>query len=166
MEPRSFSKAIKIPVWKEAMVKEMAALKANNTWITSDLPPGMTGARVSSFPLEQQLKLRSTDGSPLSDPTPYRCLIGHLIYLIVTHPDISYAVNNLSQFMKSPHTTHINAANRVLLYRKKSIGKGLFLFDSSSLHITGFSGSDWERCPTSRRSTSEYYTLLGSSPFS
>jgi hypothetical protein len=127
---------------------------------------GMTGCRPSDFPMEQHLRLRPNEGSPLPDPTIYRRLIGRLLYLTVTRPDIQYAVNTLSQFMQSPCTTHLDAATRVLRYLKGSVSKGLFLSASSSLNLVGYADSDWAGCPTTRRSTTGYFTMLGSNPIS
>jgi len=127
---------------------------------------GMTGCRPSDFPMEQHLRLRPKDGTPLSDPTVYRRLIGRLLYLTVTRPDIQYAVNTLSQFMQSPYSSHFDAATRVLRYLKGSVGKGLFLSASSSINLVGYADSDWAGCPTTRRSTTGYFTMLGSSPIS
>ena len=79
---------------------------------------GQIGSRPSPFPMEQNLKLRPTDGAPLSDPTVYRRLVGRLLYLTVTRPNIQYFVNTLSQFMQNPHSTHLDAAQRVLRYLK------------------------------------------------
>uniref|UniRef100_A0A2N9I9I5 CCHC-type domain-containing protein n=1 Tax=Fagus sylvatica TaxID=28930 RepID=A0A2N9I9I5_FAGSY len=57
---------------------------------------GQLGARTASFPMEQNLKLTNQDGTPLSDPSPYRRLVGRLIYLTITRPDIVFAVNILN----------------------------------------------------------------------
>ena len=124
------------------------------------------GSRPSPFSMEQNLKLRPTDGTPLSDPTVYRRLVGRLLYLTVTRPDIQYSVNTLSQFMQNPHSTHLDAAHRVLRYLKGSVGTGLFLSATSSLSLSGYADSDWAGCPTTRRSTTGYFTMLGSSPIS
>lgn len=56
---------------------------------------GHLGVRPISFPMEQNLKLSDT-GELLKDPAKYKRLMGHLIYLIVTRPDITYAVHVLS----------------------------------------------------------------------
>ena len=126
----------------------------------------MTGCRPSDFPMEQHLRLRPNDGVPLPDPTIYRRLVGRLLYLTVTRPDIQYVVNTISQFMQTPHSTHLDATNRVLRYLKGSIGKSLFLSASSSLNLVGYVDSDWAGCPTTCRSTTGYFTMLGSSPIS
>uniref|UniRef100_A0A2N9GMP4 Retrotransposon Copia-like N-terminal domain-containing protein n=1 Tax=Fagus sylvatica TaxID=28930 RepID=A0A2N9GMP4_FAGSY len=74
---------------------------------------GQLGARTASFPMEQNLKLTNQDGTPLSDPSPYRRLVGRLIYLTITRPDIVFAVNILSQFMHAPRLPHMQAATRI-----------------------------------------------------
>jgi len=127
---------------------------------------GMSGCRPTNFPMEQHLRLRPNEGTPLSDPTVYRRLVGRLLYLTVTRPDIQYAVNSLSQFMQSPCSSHFDAATRVLRYLKGSVGKGLFLSASSFINLVGYADSDWAGCPTTRRSTTGYFTMLGSNPIS
>ena len=127
---------------------------------------GFLAGRVSHFPMEQQLHLSPTDGDPLSNPSSYRCLVGRLIYLIVTRPDIVFAVHVLSPFMHERHTTHMDAAIRVLQYLKGSPGKGILLSSTSDLHIRGYCDADWGSCPTTRRSVTGYCTFLGTNPIS
>ncbi|XP_059450873.1 uncharacterized mitochondrial protein AtMg00810-like [Corylus avellana] len=123
---------------------------------------GLIGGRVSDFPMEQHLYLSPDDGTLLPDPTPYRRLVGRLIYLTVTRPDINYSVNILSQFMHSPRTAHMDAAHRVVRYLKGSIGKGIFLSSSSTIHLQGYCDSDWAGCPITRRSTTGFCIFIGS----
>lgn len=77
---------------------------------------GMIGAKGCSFPMEQNLHLTPDDGDFLDDPSVYRRLVGRLIYLTITRPDITYSVNILSQFMQKPRSTHMAATYRVLRY--------------------------------------------------
>ena len=56
----------------------------------------MTGARISLFSIDQNIHFLPATGEPISDATIYCRLIGRLLYLPVTHPDIQFAVNNLS----------------------------------------------------------------------
>jgi hypothetical protein len=127
---------------------------------------GQLGARTASFPMEQNLKLTNQDGTPLSDPSPYRRLVGRLIYLTITRPDIVFTVNILSQFMHAPRLPHMQAATRVLRYIKGSLGQGILFLSSNTLHVTAYTDSDWASCPTTRRSTTGYFIQLGTSPIS
>ena len=58
----------------------------------------------------------SSDGVPLSDPSLYRTLVGSLVYLTITRPDIAYAVHIVSQFVASPTTVHWAVVLRILRY--------------------------------------------------
>jgi len=97
---------------------------------------GLTGARPDKFPMEQNLKLSLTEGEKLNDPSKYRRLIGRLIYLTVTRPDIAYSVRMLSQFMHEPRKPHWEAALRVLRYIKGTPGQGLLLLSEKQFKIT------------------------------
>ena len=92
---------------------------------------GTLGSTPTKVPMQQNLNLTQTIGTPLPDPSVYRCLIGRLLYLTVSRLDICYSVNNLSQFMANPTDAHLHAAHKVLRYLKGASGQGL-LFSSSS----------------------------------
>lgn len=124
---------------------------------------GLLGGRTDSFPMEQHLKLTPTDGVPLEDPTRYRRLVGRLIYLTVTRPDIVYSVQILSQFMQQPRKPHLDAALRVLRFIKGTLGQGLFFPVGNNLELVAYCDSDHTRCPTTRRSTTGYCVFLGGS---
>ena len=68
--------------------------------------------------MDPNLKLSSTDGEPLQDISQYRRLVGRLLYLTISRPDIAFAVNKLSQFVSSPQTTHLQAVTHLLRYLK------------------------------------------------
>ena len=123
---------------------------------------GFLGAKPVSFPMEQNIKL-SDLGELLKDPSQYRQLVGRLIYLTITRPDIPYSVHMLSRFMHAPRKPHMEATLRVLRYLKSSPGQGLFFPSHNDLSLRAFSDSDWAGCPISHRSTPGYYVFLGSS---
>jgi hypothetical protein len=67
---------------------------------------GLTDHHSVSTPIELHTHLRSIDGVPLEDLTRYHHLVGSLVYLGITHPDIFYVVHILSQFMSTPTGVH------------------------------------------------------------
>uniref|UniRef100_A0A3Q7HRL7 Reverse transcriptase Ty1/copia-type domain-containing protein n=1 Tax=Solanum lycopersicum TaxID=4081 RepID=A0A3Q7HRL7_SOLLC len=82
---------------------------------------GLTGAKPSTTPIESNLRLTSveydqangyTEDVILQDVTAYQRMVGKLLYATITRPDISYAVQVLSQFMHAPKRSHWDAAMR------------------------------------------------------
>lgn len=109
---------------------------------------GYLGCRSISVPMEQSVKPSELDGDSLEDPAPYRRIIGQLIYLNITRPDLSYSVNILSQYMSVPRTTHCGAALRVLRYIKGCLGQGLFREQKQRCGLKAFADFDWASCLT------------------
>ena len=99
----------------------------------------------------------------MSNPSLYRRLVGSLVYLTVTRPDISYVVHQVSQYLSAPRSTHYAAVLRILRYLKGTLFHGLFYSAQSPLVLRAFSDADWAGDPTDRRSTTGYCFLLGSS---
>ncbi|CAL9026065.1 unnamed protein product [Prunus brigantina] len=99
-------------------------------------------AALVDFPMEKGLKL-SDKGELLKDPAHYRRLVGRLIYLTITRPDITYSVHVLSRFMHAPRKPHMEAALRILRYLKKSPGQGILLSSQNDLTLRAFCDSDW-----------------------
>ncbi|GJT92002.1 probable carboxylesterase 2 [Tanacetum coccineum] len=85
------------------------------------LPPQV--ALPTAFPLPTELKLSLEKGTTLSDPDAYRRLVGILLYLTMTRPYISYAVQHLSQFVSAPKDAHMQAVMHLLRYLKGTISK-------------------------------------------
>lgn len=111
--------------------------------------------------MEQNLRLTNANGELLSDPHIYRRLVGWLLYLTITRPDIVYSINILSQFMHQPRHPHHEAVILVLRYIKSSPGKGIFLPSYRSFSILGYCDSGWASYPMTHRSTTGYFTVLG-----
>ncbi|GJZ24464.1 putative RNA-directed DNA polymerase [Tanacetum coccineum] len=80
---------------------------------------------IEVFPWDREgLKLDKGESESRVDASQYRRLIGRLLYLQATRPDITYTVNILSQFVVDPRNNHLEAANRVLGYLKATPGQG------------------------------------------
>ena len=126
---------------------------------------GMLGCRPNTTPMDSSTKLHATTGTPLSAEasSSYRRLIGRLIYLNNTRPDIAYAVQQLSQYMSSPTDAHLQAAYRILQYLKGTPGSGIFFSATGTPQLRAFSDSDWAGCQDSRRSTTGFVVYFDSS---
>jgi hypothetical protein len=96
------------------------------------------------------------------DPHLYRQLIGSLMYLVNTRPDICYAMNVLSQFMNQPRQTHWIAAKHVLRYLRGTVGYGLRYTSSVDLSLQGYANVDWAGSAVDWKSTSSCCFTLGS----
>ena len=124
---------------------------------------GLLGSKPSAITLPVQHNLSSTTGTPLTDGSSYRRLVGQLIYLTITRPELSYPVHILSQFMAKPTDIHWNSALKLVRYLKNASGQGLLLSANSSLSLQVCCDADWATCPMTRRSVSGFCVLLGNS---
>lgn len=97
----------------------------------------MLDAKPVSTPLSTTDYFTS-QGTPFSDVTLYRSLVGALQYLTITRPDLSYAVNQVSQFLHAPMVDHFNAVKRILRYVKGTLSYGLSFSHASSPSILGY----------------------------
>lgn len=132
--------------------------------IISDM--GLLASKPAVFPLEQNHRLALADGPLLRDAAAYRRLVGKLIYLVVTRPDLAYSVHVLSQFMNEPREEHWQTALRVVRYLKGPPGQGVLLRADSDLHLYGWCDSDWAGCPLTRRSLTGWFLQVVQSPIS
>jgi hypothetical protein len=98
----------------------------------------------------------------LVDPTMYRKLIGSLMYMIHTMPDICYAMIAMSQFMTKPRQRHWVEAKHSLRYLRGTISYALRYTSSGGLFLHGYADVDWVGSPVDRKSTSGYYFNVGS----
>jgi hypothetical protein len=87
---------------------------------------GMTGCKPISIPLEQNVKLSADEGDLVEDTTMYKRIVGSLIYITITRPDLSYAVGVVSQFMQTPRKPHLDVVRRILRYIKHTLKCGIF----------------------------------------
>ncbi|XP_026419425.1 uncharacterized protein LOC113315350 [Papaver somniferum] len=122
---------------------------------------GLLGEKPAEFPMETNHQLALAKGNIPDDVEKYRRLVGRLIYLSVTRPDLAYSVHILSQFIQQPRMEHWEAALRVVRYLKKNPGQGILMRSDSALSLKGWCDSDWASCPLTRRSLAGWFVLLG-----
>ena len=126
---------------------------------------GLLGSKpVVCTPMEVNHQLLRNKSLLCKNPAQFRRVVGSLVYLTITRPDLCYSVHVLSQVMHAPREAHWDAAMRVIRYLKGSPGQGIMLKADCDLHIRAYCDSDWASCPRTRRSLSAYMVMLGTSP--
>jgi len=96
------------------------------------------------------------------DQTKYRGLIGSLLYLTTSRPNIMFAVCLCGRYQANPKESHFKAAKRIVKYLKGTSTVGLWYPSHSPIHLIGYSNSDLVGCKLDRKSTSGTCQLLGS----
>ncbi|TQD71560.1 hypothetical protein C1H46_042906, partial [Malus baccata] len=122
---------------------------------------GMLACKPADTPIEQNHRLGDYHDQVPANKERYQRLVGRLIYLSHTRPDIAYAVSVVSQFMHRPSEAHMDAVQRILRYLKSAPGKGLMFSNHGHQEVEGYTDSDWAGSVTDRRSTSGYFTFVG-----
>ena len=114
---------------------------------------GMLDCKPVSTPTEVNARLCSTDGKDLEDVTMYRGLVGSLIYLTLTRPDVAYALSVVSRFMQNPKKYHLEAIRRILRYIKGTVDHGIMYPSGELFEIHGYCDADYAGDHDTRRST-------------
>ena len=122
---------------------------------------GKADSRPLPTPIEVNHRLGADETEALVDQGSNQRLVGKLIYLTHTRPDIAYTVGVLSQFMHAPRVSHMHAAHRVLRFLKGTAGRGLLFKRHSTLNLEVYTDTDYTGSIVDRHSTSGYCTFLG-----
>ncbi|KAJ0466935.1 putative RNA-directed DNA polymerase [Helianthus annuus] len=123
---------------------------------------GMKNCNPDVLPMNPNEKLQADDGADKADETLYRSLVGGLLYLTHTRPDIMFSVSLVSCFMQSPSKIHFGAARRILRYLSGTVNHGLWYARNKNVELCGFSDSDWAGSIEDRKSVSGSVFSLGS----
>lgn len=127
---------------------------------------GMHECKPVATPLVVNEKLMKDNGTKKVDATLYRSLVGNLLYLTATRPDIMFATSLLSRFMHCPSQTYLGAAERVLRYLQGTVNFGVRYERNLQQKLVGYCDSDWGGCFDDMKSTSGYAFSFGSGVFS
>ncbi|CAL9003994.1 unnamed protein product [Prunus brigantina] len=121
----------------------------------------MLDCKPVDTPIVQNHHLEEYSEEVPTNKERYQRLVGRLIYLSHTRPDIAYAMSVISQFMHSSSKDHMNAFIRILRYLKFAPGKGLMFSKHRHMNIDGYTNADWTGSITDKKSTSGYFTFVG-----
>jgi hypothetical protein len=107
----------------------------------------MDDCKPTPSPFQSGVKLSATCTSPEVDATLYRQLVGSLLYLTHTHPDLSFAVGLVARYMQTPHEIHWKAAKRILRYVRGTVQFRIHYSSGGTPLLVGFTDSDWVSDP-------------------
>lgn len=129
---------------------------------------GMEETNAVRNPIVSGTKLKKDEHGERVDETMFKQLVGSLMYLTVTKPDLMYGVCLISRFMANPRMSHWLAAKRILIYLKGTTEFGIFYkrSESNSMKLTTFTDSDYAGDLDDRRSTSGYVFLMANGEIS
>ncbi|GJR74301.1 putative RNA-directed DNA polymerase [Tanacetum coccineum] len=117
--------------------------------------------KLADTPMIVNQKLYMEEKAELADKGRYQRMVGKLIYLSHTRPDIAYTVGVVSQFMHQPQKNHMKAVLRILRYLKGTTGHGVLFKPNGHLVTQFYIDADWAGDKSNRRSTSGYFTVVG-----
>ena len=121
----------------------------------------MEDCKPTPSPFHSGVKIYATCTSPEVDVTLYCQLVGSLLYLTHSHPNISFAVGRVARYMQTPHESHWKAAKRILQYIRGTIQFGIHYSTWGKPLLVGFTDSNWAGDPDDRKSTTGYVFQSG-----
>ncbi|CAN0877831.1 Retrovirus-related Pol polyprotein from transposon RE1 [Linum grandiflorum] len=122
---------------------------------------GMDSVKPAVTPMSTSLKISLDDSSPVINEKLYRGMIGSLLYLTASRPDISFSVGVCARYQSCPRDNHLSAVKRIFRYLKGTMELGLWYPTEGTTELLGYSDSDFAGSQTDRRSTSGSCQYLG-----
>jgi len=124
---------------------------------------GMDDAKAISTPMGTNGSLESDTSGYMMDQKLYQSMIGCLLYVAASRPDVMFSVCMCARFQASPRESHLKATKRILRYMKHTQNVGLWYPKGAKFELIGYFDTDYAGCKVERRSTSGTCQLLGRS---
>nr|GFC65354.1 uncharacterized mitochondrial protein AtMg00810-like [Tanacetum cinerariifolium] len=112
-------------------------------------------------PMVEKSKLDEDREGKAIDPSHYRGMIGTLLYLTASRPDLQFAICMCARYQARPTEKHVHAVKRIFRYLRRTVNRGLWYPKDSSVALTAFADADHAGCQDTRRSTSGSVQFLG-----
>ena len=122
---------------------------------------GMVDCKPADTPITTNHGLQMIEGAKPTDKERYRRMVGKLIYLSHTRPDIAYDVGVVSRFMHNPQIQYMTAVTRILRYLKGTSSRGLLFGKNDNLELLAYTDADWAGDRDDRKSTFGHFTIVG-----
>jgi hypothetical protein len=123
----------------------------------------MEDSKPVGTPMVTRCKLSKDDDSLDVDQSSYRSMIGSLMYITTSRPDIMHDVGMVGRYQAAPKQSHLQAIKRIFRYLKETMTYGMWYPRNQNLQLTSYSDEDWENCVDERKSTSGGAFFLGDS---
>ncbi|KAJ9548880.1 hypothetical protein OSB04_021423 [Centaurea solstitialis] len=121
----------------------------------------VVGSNSAATPMSRSFQMDADlSGKPV-DLKKYRAMIGSLLYLTASRPDIVFSTGVCARYQCDPHDSHLKAVKRILRYLKGTPDFGLWYPKGSSFELIGYTDSDHAGCKLDRKSTSGACQFLG-----
>ncbi|GAA0149902.1 transmembrane signal receptor [Lithospermum erythrorhizon] len=115
---------------------------------------GLETASSKRTPLATHVKITKDEGGVSVDVSKYRSMIGSLLYLTASRPDISHSVGICARFQADPKEIHLNLVKRIIKYVHGTLNYGLLYSFDTNKALVGYSDADWAGNTEDRKSTS------------
>ncbi|XP_022897589.1 uncharacterized protein LOC111411272 [Olea europaea var. sylvestris] len=112
--------------------------------------------------MSTSLKLGRDPSRKSVDRSLYCSMIGSLLYLTATRPDIAFSVGMCARFQADPKESHLSSVRRIIRYINGTVDLGIFYSRNSNLDLAGYSDVDWARNADDRKSTTGGCFYMGS----
>ncbi|GJU88146.1 retrovirus-related pol polyprotein from transposon TNT 1-94 [Tanacetum coccineum] len=122
---------------------------------------GMESSDPVDTPMVEKSKLDEDPQGKAVDPTHYRGMVGTLMYLTASRPDLTFVVSMCARYQAKPTEKHLHAIKRIFKYLRGTINRGLWYPKDSSIGLTAYADADHKGCQDTRRSTSGSMQFLG-----
>ncbi|GJY13928.1 retrovirus-related pol polyprotein from transposon TNT 1-94 [Tanacetum coccineum] len=122
---------------------------------------GMESCDPVNTPMVEKSILDEYTEGKVVDPTHYRGMVGTLMYLTASRPDLTFVVCMCARYQAKPTEKHLHAIKRIFKYLRGTVNRGLWYPKDSSIALTAYADADHAGCQDTRRSTSGSMQLLG-----
>ncbi|KAL5537917.1 hypothetical protein UlMin_045747 [Ulmus minor] len=122
---------------------------------------GLENAKIYNSPMSTTIKISKDDSGISIDSKLYRSMIGSLLYLTASRPDLCYSVGVCARFQSDPKESHLQAVKRIIRYVNGTLDYGLWYSMDTTTDLVGYSDADWAGTIDDRKSTSGGCFYLG-----
>jgi hypothetical protein len=129
---------------------------------------GMENCNKVCSPIVPGCRLTKNESGKAADASDYKQMVGCLMYLLASRPDLAYSMCLVARYMDRPTEIHVAAVKRIMRYLKGTLNYGMLYKanDSENLCLIGWSDSDYAGDLDDRKSTTGYLYMLGSGAIS